>query len=660
MSDKPQNKAKSTDHLSDKASEKKALEPQIAKESQTDAKGQQKIELQRTNRHDGTAGKSDQGDMESVRIESIDEHGKKRVVSRKDGGSERDLLRADRKKESSEKLSDQLPPDRPAGGYDEIHNADGGITLKGVIPGPGEELENITTGTMEAMASENALVKNALEMRKQIDQHMEPGPERDKIVDQLKADVTASLMSGGLGESEIGGTHKAITDGGIETDSDKPENKEQDWQSVIEKISQLPIDKQFQIIGTGLLSFNNELEHQKLEIALGTVEGIGEGFKSIGEGVVSLADGIGQIAQFGSDVMTNNPRAIETGAQAGEAIGKTLVGGVRLFQMSHDYLYNIGFTGDYAKPFNDIANLGEQLDKTWQEIPTRERAKLASKLSTEVLGSLAIPLGVSKVAKSERLVKTLEEIATKAKSIGKGAKEKTGRFIGEIIDDLTQPVGVTPDGQRIRIPKEPQKAESLHMSKPDDSRVNQPGKHIEGADRVRLSEGFYVELGKAFDSLSLQQKEFLRIKGVRIKPVRRMTDVPGADINMGGGYRANEIYLPEEIMQNGHWVKNDDLSFRLHHEVGHAFNEASGELSGIPISDKRAFREAFKKDLSNAPKEILRQLQLSQNQTEARDEIFSDLYSHINSPTPSNARYSQLIRSVFRNCFEHLSKEIKH
>ena len=585
MSDKPQNKAKSTDQLSDKASEKKALEPQIAKESQTDAKGQQEIELARTNKHDGSAGKSDRGDLESVRIESIDEHGNKRVVSRKDGGSERDLLRANQNKEGSEKLSGELPPERPAGGYDEIHNADGGITLKGIIPGPGEELENITTGTMEAMASENALVKNALEMRKQIDQHMEAGPERDKIVNQLKADVTASLMSGDLGESEIGGTHKAITDGGIETDSDKPENKEQDWQSVIEKISQLPIDKQFQIIGTGLLSFNNELEHQKLEIAIGTVEGIGEGFKSIGEGVVSLANGIGQIAQFGSDVMTNNPRAIETGAQAGEAIGKTLVGGVRLFQMSHDYLYNIGFTGDYAKPFNDIANLGNELNRRWQEMPTKERTKIAAKLSTETLVGMAIPVGANKIAKAEKVTEMMEEFAAAAKTLGKESKAVDA--IEETVDDLAK---AKPSRKQIeefekRGDVKPTGAKDDLESRgyPNEGNDSGIGKEVKRREIIPPSKDFVGRVAKLVETLAPNERAFLKAKEIEVIPVNKMTDVIGDEgLNFGGLYKEGKIYLAEVSSKTD--LPITDHEFIIRHEFGHALNAKTfnfGELSGI-------------------------------------------------------------------------------
>ncbi|HMO20117.1 MAG TPA: hypothetical protein PKD05_21970 [Candidatus Melainabacteria bacterium] len=78
----------------------------------------------------------------------------------------------------------------PLGGYKEMHRPDGGITLSGVIPGTDTELEHITTDTMRALAPENKLVDSALAMRQQIEQHMQPGPDRDRAIDQLKSDAT--------------------------------------------------------------------------------------------------------------------------------------------------------------------------------------------------------------------------------------------------------------------------------------------------------------------------------------------------------------------------------------------------------------------------------------------------------------------------------------
>ncbi|MBZ0184753.1 MAG: hypothetical protein K8F91_00775, partial [Candidatus Obscuribacterales bacterium] len=405
---------------------------------------------------------------------------------------------------------------------------------------------------------------------------------------------------------------------------------------------------------------------QQLEILKGALKGGGEGLKTLATDVVLLAKGLGDIFQFTQDVMSNDPRALETAAHAGEAIGKTLVGGIRLFQMSHDYLYNIGFTGDYGKPFRDVAAFSDELNDRWNKLSPGQKAKVSAKLSTEILGGLAVPLGAAKLAKSERVVQTLEEIASRARKLGQSAKDKTGKFIGSVIDELTQPVAVTPDGQRIKIPREPQKAEALHMDRHDEPHPKNPASHldqsrpIERPEHIRISDGFFGELIKAFDLLSPEQKQFLKMKGTKIQPVKRMTDVPGAKINQGGGYRENVIYLPEEIMQNGHWVKNDDLSFRLRHEIGHALNEESGVISGIPNSDRREFIKVFKEDLANASDESLRQLQLPLDQLQvARDEVYADTYGHVTSPTRSNARYSQLLRSTFPNCFKYLSKEIR-
>ncbi|MDQ5935346.1 MAG: hypothetical protein QG574_2652 [Cyanobacteriota bacterium erpe_2018_sw_21hr_WHONDRS-SW48-000092_B_bin.40] len=46
--------------------------------------------------------------------------------------------------------------------------------------------------------------------------------------------------------------------------------------------------------------------------------------------------------------------------------------GVRLWQVSDAYLGDIGATGDYAKPLNDIAWLGQQIDKRWQAMSPEE------------------------------------------------------------------------------------------------------------------------------------------------------------------------------------------------------------------------------------------------------------------------------------------------
>lgn len=223
--------------------------------------------------------------------------------------------------------------------------------------------------------------------------------------------------------------------------ADAPHNK--GIGEVMSELGSLPLDKQIQIVGMGIQVFQESLHKQQVDIAKGVGEGVKEGFEAIYDDAANLVKGVGQAWQFGEDVMTNNPRALETSAKAGEAIGKTLVGGVRLFQMSHDYLYDIGYTGDYSKPFKDISNLAQELDRRWNEMTPAEQARMTAKFSTQFLGEMAIPMGASKIAKSEKITTALEEIALKAKAMGGKATGKVAEGIADVVDGLTDMVTPT-------------------------------------------------------------------------------------------------------------------------------------------------------------------------------------------------------------------------
>lgn len=88
MSDNPREHTQTNDRAEDKATEKSALNPSVAKQSQTDAVGKAEIESSRTNKHNGSAG----GEGPSITIEAIDKDGKRREVSRTNKGTEKDLL----------------------------------------------------------------------------------------------------------------------------------------------------------------------------------------------------------------------------------------------------------------------------------------------------------------------------------------------------------------------------------------------------------------------------------------------------------------------------------------------------------------------------------------------------------------------------------------
>jgi len=65
---------------------------------------------------------------------------------------------------------------------------------EGCLGEQSKRLENIDTQTMKALAPSNEVARTALEMRESIEKHVPAGPERDKLIAQLKADVTPVLQ----------------------------------------------------------------------------------------------------------------------------------------------------------------------------------------------------------------------------------------------------------------------------------------------------------------------------------------------------------------------------------------------------------------------------------------------------------------------------------
>jgi len=407
VSDETHKKAIS-DRVKDDGRDEVITRPVLAQESQTDAKGQKALEAARTNRSDGSAGKSDAGDMDSVRIEAIDKYGNRRSVSRKDGGTEKDLERP---------VDTACSAAGPMGGYQEIQEPDGGILLKGVIPGTDAELENITTDTMKAISSENALVKNALEMRRQIDEYMEPGPEKDRVVRQLKADITSTLMTGAVPESELGGTHNAISESSV--------------RALSGNFTDLPMDQQLNTLGALFLDSAGRYAAEQRERALGATIGTVE---SLGEMTMDLVT----IAEFAGDVIIGNKdRAAEKGEKFGEALGKTLVGGVNVFKDAHAYLYNVGFEGDYYKPFRDMYVLGKSLDQEWSNLSPLDQERLKYKLATDIVAG-ALPIGTAaRVTEANKLTTVLEEAALLGNEMNQG--EATSSSVGSLFKEFLGP-----------------------------------------------------------------------------------------------------------------------------------------------------------------------------------------------------------------------------
>ncbi len=227
-------------------------------------------------------------------------------------------------------------------------------------------------------------------------------------------------------------------------------------QAILERIGSLSLDKQTQIVGTGIVTFQQELDHQKYRIFVGAVAGFGDAAVSLTEGVENLGKSVCAVAEFSRELATNDPAAIDKAAQAKEAAGKLLVGCVGLFTIADSYLGNVGATGDYTKPFRDIAWLGQKIDERWQAMSPEEKTRVVTKAATENLAGLAVGLGTTKLAKSMHVVEALEQLGKDASQLGGAARAKSGKFIESMLDELLpQPMGVTPDGHLMPIPRTP-------------------------------------------------------------------------------------------------------------------------------------------------------------------------------------------------------------
>jgi len=564
----------------------------------------------------------------------------------------------------------------------------------GIMPAEGEAREQMEKQAKHNQLSQSAVLmaveaaqdprmKPVAQTRIEVDK-LPPGELKDQLV-QITRQEAAALSQGMRTKYErdgqlkaqyVGGTHIAITpeklaglpentaektaDGWLlRVNAAENVNTDQHDSGILEQIADLPLDKQAHVIGAGILAYQQEMRHQQFQIMVGTIAGVGDGAVNLAKGAEETAKALGEVWQFSREVMLNDPAAIEKAGKAGEVIGKILVGGVRLWQVSEAYLGDIGATGDYSIPLMDIAWLGEQVDQRWNAMTPADQSKLTAKLSTEYLGGLAASFGISKLAKNEKITSALEELGAAARELGGKSKEKAGKLISALLDDiLPQPMAVTPDGQRIPIPRK--ERDNYLLSKADD-RGDAKGKPPEGGgergsipEKFVASERFMAELQQAVDHLEPKIKQYLQEKGVEIKPCRRIVDVfPERKPNTMGCYaiKENRIYIAEEVQRSGAWVKNFDVDFNLRHESGHAFSYTKRGWEQVSCEEK--FSLAFVKDIKNIPKDVLRTLDFEVGNLEgieyAREEVFADSFAHATGCLTQNG-YSKLIREYFPNC----------
>jgi len=309
-------------------------------------------------------------------------------------------------------------------------------------------------------------------------------PEMKARMEHLAA-IRRKIDEAGL---EEGGIHQAITpemasrtklEGQVRHDQPL-ENTADGWLEAGRRISELPIDKQLQVIGSGLMAGYQQYQADERERTWGRIIGTTEGLAAV---AVNLAT----IAEFTCDCIAGNKeRAAERGGKFGEAVGQTLVSGVKLFQDADAYLFKVGFDGDYGRPFRDLVTVGVALNDRWAQLPPREQERVKYKLITEMAADGLIGAGGAKaIGKAKVFTEVLDAIALEAKTTTRATIEggkRAARAVGSAIDNLTQPEVEIPGVGKVKYPRDfgkPADKPLIHvlMSQADDlSGASRPGR----------------------------------------------------------------------------------------------------------------------------------------------------------------------------------------
>lgn len=282
------------------------------------------------------------------------------------------------------------------------------------------------------------------------------------ICQQELADVDSRPIADYGFEVEQHGTAKVVRTGLEYQAGQHPEVTEQ---NLFERIGALPLEQQAQVIGAGIKAYNGELTHQQFRIGVGAITGLGDGVVGLAQSAESLGGAIIGLAQFSRDVMTNVPAAVETAGKAGESLGRLMVAGIHVFGAADAYLGRLGAAttvGDYGKGLRDVAWLGQQMNQRWEVMSPEEKARLATKLTVENLGGLAVGFGADRLAKSVKITEALEALGTEASAMGSGVREKASKLISRMADELMpQPMAVAPDGRLVPIKNDASKIDDF-------------------------------------------------------------------------------------------------------------------------------------------------------------------------------------------------------
>jgi hypothetical protein len=283
-------------------------------------------------------------------------------------------------------------------------------------------------------ATERDLLKPSLESTRQV----EPANQVIKTGDSylLKINATENVeLSKASGQRDLTTDLKEAID-----------RSNASWLELGQQIHKLPLIKQAEIVGASLVAASEKYNADERERSwgrlIGTVEGVG-----------STLETFGKIADFAAAIILNDSeKAAAAGEEFGQALGQTIVAGVRITAAADQYFFNIGFTGDYSKPFYDIVLVGMALNQKFDELGPREQERLKSKLITElVAAALIAPGGSSRVAKANELTTILDTVAVEANELraaGKLTQIFNGQAFKESVETVKQFISDTLSGAR--------------------------------------------------------------------------------------------------------------------------------------------------------------------------------------------------------------------
>lgn len=231
------------------------------------------------------------------------------------------------------------------------------------------------------------------------------------------------------------------------------ENTPEGWLEVGHRIAQLPLDKQMQIIGSGLITginaYENEQRQRQLGALIGTVQGVGH-----------VAENLAKVADFGAALILNDKdKAGALAVEFGSAVGQTIVGGVQLFQAVEKYSYDVGYSGDYSKPFKDLQFVANKLNDRWSKLSPLEQERIKSEFISEmVAGGLVSGGSAATIGKAKKFTDILAVVADKSKQFAfeNGGKvwhgsKKLATKIANHIEDLMAPELALANGEKMKL-----------------------------------------------------------------------------------------------------------------------------------------------------------------------------------------------------------------